>query len=99
MKYYGYIYKGAFDVYHCEGAHGFDSPYKALNFANKQWQDNSDLQIARLLVVKKDDNVENSYAFFQFTDYNACKKFIDNNETIIWSCIDEQKWNGNAKMM
>lgn len=98
MKYYGYIYKGPMLNYKF-GEQAFSSPYEALNYANQQWQNNPDLQVARLLVVKKDDCVENVYAFFQFTSYNACVEFIKNNTDIVWSNINSPKWNGNAKMM
>lgn len=98
MKYYGYIYKGQLLDYKCDGQ-SFSSPYEALNYANQQWQKTPDMQIPRLLVVKKDAPTENSYAFFQFTDCSACTEFIKNNTGIVWSSIDVQEWNGNSKMM
>lgn len=98
MKYYGYVYKGQILNYKCDGQ-SFSSPYDALNYANQQWQKTPDSQIPRLLVIKKDDCAENAYAFFQFTDYNACTEFIKNNTDIVWSDVDSQKWNGDATMM
>lgn len=98
MKYYGYVYEGQILNYKSD-RQSFSSPYDALNYANQQWQKTPDRQIPRLLVVKKDGCTENAYAFFQFTDYNACTKFIKNNTDIVWSDIDHQKWNGNANMM
>ena len=40
-------------------------------------------------------------AFFQFTSYQACCDYIDDNmrESIIWSCNDNKKWQGDAKIM
>lgn len=98
MKYYGYVYEGQILNYKND-TQPFSSPYEALNYANQQWQKTPDGQIPRLLVVKKDGCMENVYAFFQFTDYNACTKFIKNDTDIIWSDIDSQKWNGDANMM
>ena len=99
MKYYGYIYEGQVANYQIEDTQAFDSPYEALNYANQQWQKTPNVQIPRLLVVKKDNCAENAYAFFQFTSYNACVEFKKNNTDIVWSDINSQKWNGNAKMM
>ena len=53
MKYYGYIYEGQVANYQIEDTQAFDSPYEALNYANQQWQKTPNVQIPRLLVVKK----------------------------------------------
>lgn len=99
MKYYGYIYEGQFANYNNVKTSDFNSPYEALDYANKKWQKDPNLQVHRLLVVKRDDCQKNEYAFFQFTNYQACNKFIENNENIIWSNNKNQHWNGNAKLM
>ena len=104
MKYYGFLYAGMGRTYNYESSTPFDSEYEALKEANKSWDADPNLQIARLLVVLRveecgDPNVDLKYAFFQFTNSNSCRMFIENKEKVVWSNNDEQYWNGNAHMM
>jgi len=104
MNYYGFLYAGKNASYEAdETITSFDNPFDALTVANKSWDENPANQIARLLVLvetgKSKDSIASRYAFFQFTNSNSCKKFIDDRTEIIWSTPEDQIWNGNAKMM
>ena len=78
----------------------FEDEYAALDFANKSWNNENgyESEYNRLLVVV-DFTDTNKLAFFQFTHYNACRKFINNRNEIIWSSEEKKVWNGDAKMM
>lgn len=78
----------------------FENEYDALDFANKSWLKENEYQgeYNRLLVVV-DSSDTNKVAFFQFTHYTVCKKFIENRNEIIWSNDEDKIWNGDAKMM
>lgn len=78
----------------------FENEYKALDLANKNWLEENEYQGEhnRLLVVVDSSNI-NNVAFFQFTNYNACKKFIKYHNEIIWSNGDDKIWNGDARIM
>lgn len=78
----------------------FESEYDALDFANESWLKENEYQgeYNRLLVTVDSSDI-NKVAFFQFTNYDTCKKFIENHEKINWSNDDNKIWNGNAKMM
>ena len=99
MKYYGFIYEGNIEKYNATLTEGFDTPFDALAEANKKWDSYPEFQIARLLVVLKDDESLNNYAYFQFTSSSACKKFLSGKENIVWSNPSEQIWNGDSTMM
>lgn len=103
-KYYGFIYSGINATYDFENGEVFQNPFEALKNANNEWNFNPDYQAPRLLVVIKLENIGYNtplfrYAFFQFTNSNACEKFIAEQNEIIWSNADDQIWNGNAQMM
>lgn len=78
----------------------FENEYEALDFANKNWLKENEYQgeYARFLVVI-DSTDTSKVAFFQFTHYNTCKKFIESGEKINWSDDAHKIWNGDAKMM
>lgn len=104
IKYYGFTYEGKGSNYRLEKETCFDTPYDALKNANDKWNSNPDFQIARLLVIISLDTSQDNlsllkYAFFQFTNSESCKKFIINQNKIIWSTNEHQIWNGDAKMM
>ena len=102
MRYYGSIYRGFVGKYDILKMQEYSNPYDALRAANAEWDATPDLQISRLLVVfgktATTDEVSKE-AFFQFTDSKSCKAFINDQHKIEWSTLENQIWNGNAKMM
>lgn len=101
MKYYGAPYEGIVGKYDLLRLQAFDDPYSALEYANRSWNAIPDNDIARLLIViEADENMSiQRQSFFQFTDAKACCQFVAINNQIVWSDIDMQQWNGNARMM
>ena len=104
VKYYGFPYQGKGSIYSIENESFFGTPYMALKNANDKWDATPDHQISRLLtvIVQEITNGERphlNYAFFQFSDSNACEQFISEQDTIKWSESDKQVWNGEAHMM
>ena len=102
MGYYSSIYKGFTGKYDLLKMQEYSNPYEALKAANDEWDANPDFQIPRLLVIFEKNasiNETSRYAYFQFTDSKSCKLFINDQRKIIWSTLDNQFWNGNAKMM
>lgn len=102
MVYYSSVYEGLTGKYNLLKMKEYINPYDALRAANDEWDANPDPQIRRLLVVfEKDASTDeiSREAYFQFTDSKSCKSFINNQCKIIWSSLDNQIWNGNAKMM
>ena len=78
----------------------FENEYDALDFSNKSWlEENEDQGEYNRLLAVVDSTDTNKVAFFQFTRYNVCKRFIENQNEIIWSNDENKIWNGNAKMM
>ena len=104
MKYFGAVYLGNIDAYNTQELRAYDDPYQALLKANDEWNADPEKQIARLLIVlrkseESDEIIIEDKAYFQFTDSDACKAFVENKSKIKWSTSDRQEWNGNAKMM
>lgn len=104
MKYYGFMYDGLGAKYNFDDAVSYNDPYEALISANKKWDETSEPQTWRLLIVlRKADATEKSIsddrAYFQFTSSKACSTFANERSRIEWSDSDVQKWNGDAKMM
>lgn len=104
MSYFGSRYKGNIDAYHVEKMQAFESPYSALDFANREWDEESEEKdAARLLIVLNDDpemrKKQKGEAYFQFTDSAACMKFVSEKCEIIWSNPENQLWNGNGRFM
>lgn len=103
MKYYGSIYKGFCGKYIVSELQEYSSPYDALKAANNEWNSDPEKQMARLLVVfRKSEGADEDPdmdAYFQFSDSKSCREFADKQCTIEWSMPENQKWNGNAKMM
>lgn len=103
MKYCGITYNEFFpnkQYAHNDFTH--DDAYEALKEANKKWNSIPDNNIGRLLVVILQNELnqdEETYAFFQFTDSNACELFVKKREKIAWSANDKKTWNGNAEFM
>lgn len=103
MKYCGITYNELFPnkQYTCDNFN-YDNAYTALKEANKKWNSIPDNNIGRLLVVieqSESNQNEKMYAFFQFTDSNACELFVKKREKIVWSANGNQIWNGNAEFM
>lgn len=104
-KYSGEIYEGIA----CERKNAnhnflFNSPYDALENANRVWDSNPELQIPRLLAVCEKTTYTNGdqsikFAFFQFKDSKSCLEYISQNTVIKWSDYKTQIWNGNANFM
>lgn len=104
MKYYGYIYKGDArrhqtgekDIFH-------EDPYSALAEANQKWDQEwaptFEEYPARLLVVHGIDGENTTMAFFQFSDFQACQKFIEERRKIRWSSNEDKVFQGNIALM
>ncbi|MCD7727221.1 MAG: hypothetical protein LUH57_02610 [Ruminococcus sp.] len=104
MKYFGTAYLGNIDAYDMKKLSIYNDPYEALTMANSEWDSDPEKQIARLLIVLRKgetpkESVNEDKAYFQFTDSQACKQFVESKKEIVWSRPENQKWNGNSKLM
>ena len=99
--YFGFIFEGRNHQYSVNAEKARRDPYEALQEANELWDNTPDIHQARLLVLKRTDNIndENNYAWFQFTSREACLRFCNNRDRIEWSQKENSKWNGDASFM
>ena len=101
MTYYGAVYNGMGASYDILKMQQFTTPHAALDAANKVWDNDTEKQAARLLVVIRIDEQSETKdtAFFGFTDAASCSRFATQQDEIKWSTDESQIWNGNSELM